>query len=93
MLLLFQYAVASGTIASVDKPLLRLELYVSKRSSEVEGRGIGRDLPENQLQTSIGEFTREQLETVISAMGAIEQVCVLLLVESGFGISCNELGF
>ena len=88
---LFQHAVASGTIASVDKPLLRLELYVSKPSSKVEEAGLRRVLPENQMQVSIAEFTRDQLQTLIGAMNAIEQVCLLLL-ESGFQISCNELG-
>lgn len=68
-----KHAVASGTIASVDKPLLRLELYVSKPSSKVEEAGLRRVLPENQMQVSIAEFTRDQLQTLIGAMNAIEQ--------------------
>lgn len=83
---MFQYAVASGTIASVDKPLLRLELHVSKPSCKVEEVGRGRVLPESLMQTSIAEFTRAQLQTLIGAMDAIEQVC-LLPVESDSRIS------
>ena len=92
VLLFFQHAVASGTIASVDKPLLRLEFYVSKASSKVEEAGLAKVLPENQMQTSIAEFTRAQLQTLIGAMDAIEQVC-LLLPEYSFGISCNDYRF
>jgi hypothetical protein len=78
LFVLFQYVVASGTIASVNEPLLRLELYVSKSLSKVEEASIGRVLPENQIQTSIAEFTRAQLDALIGAMSAIELVCFLV---------------
>ncbi|KAG0580277.1 hypothetical protein M758_4G162900 [Ceratodon purpureus] len=68
-----KYAVASGSIASVHKPLLRLELYVAKPSSKVDEAGLGRDLQEKQMQASIAEFTREELDKVIVAMDSIEQ--------------------
>lgn len=77
ILLFFQYAVASGSIASVHKPLLRLEIYVSKSSSQAEEAGLGRVFPENHIQTTIAEFTTAQLDTFIATMEAIDQVLCL----------------
>lgn len=71
-MLLFQYAVASATIAAVNKPLLRLELYVSKSSTEP---GLGTSVfPEDQIQPVVAEFSKAQLDTLLAAMDAIEQV-------------------
>jgi hypothetical protein len=67
------YAVASGTIASVNKPLLRVELCALKSSSEVE-----EFFTRKPMQASIADITRGQLDTLISATGANEQVCLLL---------------
>lgn len=71
---LFQYAVASASIAAVNKPLLRLELYVSKSSSKVDEVGLGTALSDDQMQPFLAEFTKAQLDTLIGAMDAIEQV-------------------
>ncbi|XP_024400135.1 uncharacterized protein [Physcomitrium patens] len=67
-----KYAVASGNIAAVNKALLRLELHVSKSPIKVDKAGLGRVLSENQIQTTIAEFTKEELDTLIGAMDAIE---------------------
>lgn len=68
-----KYAVASGTIAAVDKPLVRLELYVAKSGSKVGELGLATALPENQTQPFVAEFSKAQLDTLIGAMDAIEQ--------------------
>lgn len=92
ILLLLQYAVASGNIAAVNKALLRLELHVSKSPIKVDEAGLGRVLSENQIQTTIAEFTKEELDTLIGAMDAIELVRLLPL-SIYFEISCDECKF
>lgn len=69
----FQYAVASGTIAAVNKPLLRLEFYVSTSATKVGEPSLVTD---NQTQPFVAEFSKAQLDAVIAAMDAIEQVCL-----------------
>ena len=39
--------------------------------------GLATALPENQTQPFVAEFTKAQLDTLIGAMDAIEQVCVV----------------
>lgn len=79
-MLFFQYAVASATIAAVNKPLLRLELYVSESTIKVSEAGLGkRVLPENQIQPLVAEFSKGQLDALLAAMDAIELVCLQLL--------------
>lgn len=59
-----QYAVASDSLASVNKPLLRLELSLSAEK--------GDSLQKPQIL--VGEYTKSQLDTLISQMEAIRQV-------------------
>lgn len=65
-----KYAVASGTIAAVNKPLLRLEFYVSTSATKVGEPSLVTD---NQTQPFVAEFSKAQLDAVIAAMDAIEQ--------------------
>jgi hypothetical protein len=64
-----KYAVASSSIAAVNKPLLRLELYVSK-SPIKPGATV---LSEDQIQPFVAEYSKSQLDTLLREMDAIEQ--------------------
>lgn len=69
-----QYAVASGSIATLNKSFLRLELYTSKFASKVQVPELPRTLPDSQTRTSVAEYSKAELDELIQEMDAIVQV-------------------
>lgn len=69
-----QYAVASGSIATVNKSFLRLELYTSKFASKVQVPELRRTAPDSQTRTSVAEYSKAELDELIQEMDGIVQV-------------------
>lgn len=89
---MLQYAVASGSMAAVNKPLLRLELCVSKCPTEVQKTGDRNYSIDNNTYTAISEYNKAELDILIAEMDAIGQVCFFLCMYSpaAVGVSLKE---
>ncbi|KAL3677298.1 hypothetical protein R1sor_027246 [Riccia sorocarpa] len=70
-----RYVVCSETMASVNRPLLRLELAVSNASVKVGNVPYFRkESVEEKAQVALAEYSKVELDNLISQMEAINQV-------------------
>ena len=79
-------------MAAVNKPLLRLELCVSKCPTKLQKAGLKNISTDNETYTAISEYNKAELDILISEMDAIGQVCFLLCMCSpaAVGVSLKE---
>ncbi|KAG6553797.1 hypothetical protein Mapa_004714 [Marchantia paleacea] len=69
-----RYVVCSATMAAVNRPLLRLELAVSSAPVRVEIVPYFRkESVEEKAQIAVAEYTKTELDNLISQMEAISQ--------------------
>ncbi|CAM6084367.1 unnamed protein product [Calypogeia fissa] len=69
-----KYVVSSASLASVNRPLLRLEMAVTAPTVNVESVPyFRRESVEEKPQIAVAEYSKTELEKLISEMEAISQ--------------------
>ncbi|CAM6128896.1 unnamed protein product [Calypogeia fissa] len=69
-----KYVVSSASLASVNRPLLRLELAVTAPTVKVESVPyFSKEIVEEKPQIVVAEYSKTELEKLISEMDAISQ--------------------
>jgi hypothetical protein len=61
-------------MAAINKPLLRLELCMSKSITKQEESELQKDKADNAKSIAIAEYNKTELDKLIAEMEAISQV-------------------
>ncbi|KAH9552621.1 hypothetical protein CY35_09G076000 [Sphagnum magellanicum] len=69
-----KYTVGSSSMAAINKPLLRLELCMSKSITKQEESELQKDKADNAKSIAIAEYNKTELDKLIAEMEAISQV-------------------
>jgi hypothetical protein len=69
-------------MAAINKPLLRLELCMSKSIKKQEESELQKDKSDNAKSIAIAEYNKTELDKLIAEMEAISQVRVSMLPTS-----------
>ncbi|CAK9236801.1 unnamed protein product [Sphagnum troendelagicum] len=77
-----KYTVGSSSMAAINKPLLRLELCMSKSITKQEESELQNDKADNVKSIAIAEYNKTELDKLIAEMEAISQVRVSMLPTS-----------
>jgi hypothetical protein len=77
-----KYTIGSSSMAAINKPLLRLELCMSKSITKQEESELQKEKPDNAKSIAIAEYNKLELDKLIAEMEAISQVRVSMLPTS-----------
>jgi len=80
-------------MAAINKPLLRLELCMSKSITKQEESELQKDKTDNAKSIAIAEYNKIELDKLIAEMEAISQVRVSMLPTSIHPSSSSSSSF